>query len=169
MQTALDRNETPSQARTPVRIIGSFASLRTLCTTLIVAMGIAGFMGCGSKNADRLPVFPVEGQITLNGQPLAHAFVVLHPKGNGDPRLLPARAQTDRNGNFQVTTYEAADGAAAGEYAVTIEHHPLIGNGNSFEPGPNVLPPKYASPETTDVTVSVAERPNRPPPIDVRR
>jgi hypothetical protein len=140
-----------------------------VCAAVIVAIGSTVFMGCGSKNEDRLPVFPVEGQITLNGQPLANAFVVLHPKANRDPRLLAARAQTDPNGNFHVTTYEAADGAAVGAYAVTIEQHPLVGNGHSFEPGPNVLPPKYASPETTDLIVQVAEGPNKLPPIDVRR
>ena len=113
--------------------------------------------GCGSKNADRLAVFPVSGQVIWNGQPLPNAFVVLHPKGTQDLRAITARAQTDQDGNFRVTTYEAGDGVPVGDYAVTVAYHQLITAGGGYEPGPNVLPPKYASPDTTDLTVHVAE------------
>ena len=142
---------------------------RSIGTAALLLVGAVALTGCGSKHTDRLAVFPVEGQVKVNGQPLANAFIVLHPKGSNDPRLLAARGQTDQNGNFKVTTYEAGDGAAVGEYAVTIEHHPLINQGGSYEPGPNVLPPKLASPGTTNVTVRVAASVNTLPPIDVRR
>jgi hypothetical protein len=125
--------------------------------------------GCGSKHPDRLAVFPVSGQVTWNGQPLPNAFVVLHPKGAHDLRAVTARGQTDQSGNFRVTTYEAGDGAPVGDYAVTVAYHQLVATGGGYEPGPNVLPSKYAAPETTELTAHVAEGPNQLPPLTLVR
>ena len=136
---------------------------------LLLAIGIATMTGCGSKKVDRLPVFPVEGLVTLNGQPLPNAFVVLHPKGTSDSRALAARGQTDQERPFQGHYLRRRGRRRRGEYAVTIEYHQLIGSAGSLEPGPNVLPPKYASPDTTDLSVRVAEGPNTLPPIALRR
>lgn len=138
-------------------------------TFALLLAGLLTASGCGSKHSDRLAVFPVSGQVTWNGQPLANALVVLHPQGVQDPRSMAARAQTDPHGNFRVTTYEAGDGAAAGDYAVTVAYHRLINAGGGYEPGPNVLPSKYSSPLTTDLTVHVAEGPNQLPAISLRR
>ena len=159
----------PSHNSTPGGRVLPSPPLRSIGTAALLLVGTAGLIGCSAKHPDRLSVFPVEGQVNVNGQPLANAFVVLHPKNGSDPRLLAARGQTDQNGKFKVTTYEAGDGAPVGEYAVTVEYHPLVNLGGSYEPGPNVLPPKLASPSTTDVTVRVAASPNTLPPIDVRR
>ena len=94
--------------------------------------------------------------------------MVLHPTDKSNPKLLAGRAQTDAEGKFQVTTYEQADGAAVGEYKVTIEYYRPIKNGGSLEPGPNVLPPKLARPETSEITVQVAQGKNTLQPIALR-
>jgi hypothetical protein len=122
----------------------------------------------GCSQSDRLPVHPVEGQLTWHGQPLRSAFVVLHPKDVADARVLPARAQTDEAGKFQLTTYEQGDGAAAGEYRVTVKYYRPIQNGSSIEPGPNVLPPKFSRPEMSEIIVRVAEGKNTLEPIALR-
>ena len=124
-------------------------------------------LGC-SQGDGRIAVHPVEGQLTWKGQPLPNAFVVLHPKDPTDTRVLPARAQTDAEGKFQVTTYDQADGAAAGDYKVTIEYYRPIKNGSGFEPGPNVLPPKLSRPDTTEISVRVAAGKNTLEPISLR-
>ncbi len=129
----------------------------------------AALAGCGQDQPDRPPVHPVEGQVTLNGQPLAGAYVVLHPKNNADPRVIAARGQTDSSGKFRATTFNANDGAVAGEYAVTVQYYQPIDNGGSSEPGPNVLPPRLALPDSTDIRVRVTEGPNTLVPIEVRR
>jgi hypothetical protein len=138
-----------------------------VAATLLLAALLTA-LGCGSKHADRLAVFPVSGRILWDGRPLPNAFVVLHPQGPQDLRAITARGQTDQDGNFRVTTYEAGDGAPAGAYAVTVAYHQLITTGGGYEPGPNVLPPKYASPQTTDLTVHVANGPNQLPPLTLR-
>jgi hypothetical protein len=134
---------------------------RASVVLIFVALG-------GCNRDDRIPVHPVEGQFTWRGQPLPNAFIVLHPQNAADTRLLPARAQTDASGKFYATTYEQADGAAAGEYRVTVEYYRPIQNGSSLEPGPNVLPPKFSRPETSDITVRVSTGKNTLPTIALR-
>jgi hypothetical protein len=95
--------------------------------------------------------------------------VVLHPKGTSDAKFLPAHAKTDATGKFKATTYDANDGAIAGEYSVTVEYQPLVQSDAGVTAGPNLLPPKYASPTTTDVTIRVAEGENKLPVINLVR
>jgi hypothetical protein len=157
----------PSRGITVPFLSGFHAPVKTLM--LIVSLTFATLVGCG-KNSDRVQVFPVEGQVTLNGHPLANAFVVLHPKDANASGVPAARAQTDSNGTFRASTYEADDGAAVGEYAVTIEYYQPIDNGNgSSEPGPNVLPARLGSPQTTEHVLRVTANPNKFPPIEVSR
>lgn len=143
------------------------ARFRLACLGRVAAIIVlAAAVGC--SKSDRIAVHPVEGQLTWQGQPLPNAFIVLHPQNASDPRVLPARAQTDASGKFQVTTYDQGDGAAIGEYKVTVEYYRPIQNGSGFEPGPNVLAPKLSRPDTTDINVRVAEGKNTLEPISLR-
>lgn len=126
-------------------------------------------VGCQRQASDRIAVHPVSGQVKIKGKPIANALVVLHPKTKSDPKLIAARGQTDQDGNFQLTTYDANDGAAEGEYAVTVVKYELKKQGESFVPGPNVLPGKLATPDTTDIFVKVAAGPNQLQPINIKR
>lgn len=118
-----------------------------------VAMAVA-CAGCGPKS-DRLPVFPVSGTLVYKGQPLPNALVAFHPTDKSDPRATSSRATTDAEGKFSLSTYEANDGAPAGQYKVTVECYKLKGTGKNLEPGPNFLPPKYANPATTSLSFQV--------------
>lgn len=149
----------------PARIRLAFVG-RAVSFVLITTLGVLS-LGC-SKGDGRVAVHPVEGQLTWNGQPLPNAFVVLHPKDPTDTKLVSARGQTDAEGKFQITTYETADGAAAGEYKVTVELYRPVNKGNGLEPGPNVLPPKLSRPETSEIVVRVAEGKNSLEPISLR-
>ncbi len=130
---------------------------------------LAGLTGCSGDSEDRLPVYSASGQVLLEGKPLPHAFIVLHPRDASDKRVLPARGQTDENGNFQLTTYQSGDGAVEGEFAVTVQHYPTRKEGESVVPGPNVLPPRYANPATTDIKVNIAAGSNQLEPINLLR
>jgi hypothetical protein len=125
-------------------------------------------IGCGSGGgsaADRVPVFPVEGSITLKGQPMPGAIVTLHPKTPIDKVPSP-RAQVDRDGRLKVTTYNGGDGAPAGEYTVTVQWYKLVKTGGDLIAGPNVVPPKYGQPRSSDLVVNVAEA--GPNSIDIK-
>ena len=79
----------------------------------------------------------------FEGRPLPGAFVALHPKGLADKKVLPAHAKTDAAGKFKASTYDANDGAIAGEYSVTVEYQELVKTDDGIVAGPNLLPPKY--------------------------
>lgn len=128
----------------------SLARLAALLSAIAIG-GLLPAVGCGRSEATRLAVYPVKGQVTLNGKPLSNALVVLHPKAATPGSTTTPRATTDQNGQFEVSTYDSKDGAPVGEYAVTIQHFPLLQKGESFEPGPNSLPKKLSKPDTTDL------------------
>jgi hypothetical protein len=115
--------------------------------------------GCGDAGPERVPVFPAEGKVIWNGQPVAGAFIVFHPT-SVTPDALSARAQTDKDGQFKLSTYDTGDGAPVGEYTATVEWRKVIKDGGDYKPGPNVLPPKYSQPTTSDLKVKIAEGPN---------
>ncbi len=118
--------------------------------------------GCGSSEPPRPPVFPVSGQVIVNGRPAAGAYVVFHPKAAESGTPSP-QAYADKQGNFAVSTFSQQDGAPAGEYAVTVVLEPMVKVGDEFERGKNVLPPKYSNPTTTTVVARVAEGQNSVP------
>src|SRR5436190_4338876 len=82
---------------------------------VFVALLIA--LGCAGKDrwqAGRPPVVPASGVVTHDGQPLAGANIVFLPKSGSHT----AFATTDEQGKFQLTTFDAGDGAVAGDYDV---------------------------------------------------
>lgn len=111
-------------------------------------------VGCNSQS-DQLPVYPVKGVLIYKGQPLENALLTFHPVDRADARRTTARATTAKEGKFELSTHNANDGAAEGEYTVTVECYKLVGSKGSWEPGPNILPMKYSSPQSSDIRVSV--------------
>jgi hypothetical protein len=130
--------------------------------------------GCSkSKDPNRLPVFPVNGRLSVKGQAPSGAFVVLHPKKgaatapNGD--VVRPRAVVKPDGSFAFGSYDSSDGAPAGDYSVTVEWR-RIGKSPEGSPvlGPNVVSPKYARPETSPLAIKVAEKVNELEPITLK-
>lgn len=146
---------TPAAFRDPFRLPKSAIAGAALLFVALVA-------GCSKGAPPRLPVHPVSGEVHLNGKPAAGAVVEFHPKA-GDKNSPRPRAQADQQGRFVLSTYDLQDGAPAGDYAVTVEQRKVTKKGDDFEFGPNLVPPKYSSPATTGVVVSVAEGTNTIP------
>jgi hypothetical protein len=143
-----------------------------LTRLLLVPAGLlllGTFSGCGSNaTADRLPVHPVEGVVQYGTEKLDGAFLVLHPVPGSDPKVIPARGSVGAEGKFSVTTYEANDGAVAGDFIVTVVRTPLIERDGDQVAGPNVLPAKYAKPTTSDIKVTIVEGTNQLSPISLK-
>jgi hypothetical protein len=128
-------------------------------TALLLALVLPALFAVGC-NKERKPLFSVRGQVVWNNKPLPQAFVVLHPVG-GAGEVRPS-GRTDEHGQFKLTTYSAADGAPAGEYAVTVEWRKSV---NTLDEGnlslaPNMLPARYGRPDTTPLRVQIAEGAN---------
>jgi hypothetical protein len=121
--------------------------------------------GCGGET--RIPVVPVSGTIKFQGQAPAGAQVVLHPvtKSN-DKSIAPAGTVKD-DGTFQISAYDAGDGAPPGEYVATVQWFKIVAEEGGSGRGPNVLPAKYANPETSPVKVTVRPEPTQLEPIDI--
>lgn len=127
--------------------------------------------GCSSGNQGEAPVFPVKGKISLDGEPAGGAFVVFHPKSPASVSDRDRRpsAQVQPDGSFELTTHSQADGAPAGEYAVTVQWNKLIKQGNDTIAGPNIIPPPYAKPDTTPLEVTIKESSNQLDPFQITR
>ena len=144
---------------------------RTRLVLLLFAIFFVTAPGCSKKiDPNRLPVFPVKGHLSVKGQVPSGAFVVLHPKNgtatspNGE--VVRPRAVVGPDGSFQLGSYDSVDGAPSGEYSVTVEWRKIVkSNDGSPVLGPNVVPPKYARPETSPVSIRIAEKSNELAPI----
>ena len=135
-------------------------------------------IGCsgGDDDADRVPVFKVSGKITMNGSPVANAIVTFSPL----KEQPVAYGRTSGNGQYTLTTYEAGDGAASGDYIVLVSKstgggeevseeamHKAIGAGkdpssmmhsaSKKKDATSLLPEKYASSNDSDLTATVTE------------
>jgi hypothetical protein len=128
--------------------------------TALAALLLAG--GCSQSAPERPPVYPLSGKVVYQGRPAAGAWVTLHPT-SGQPGAPQPRAKTDSQGNFVVSTFDAQDGAPAGEYRVTLELTQIVDVGGELQSGPSLLPPQYGSPATTTIVARVNEGENTLP------
>jgi hypothetical protein len=106
------------------------SQVATYRLTSIAGLGVA-VAGCFGPAAVRYEMLPVEGRVTMEGQPLAHAEVMLDsidgPRGFG---------VTDDRGMFTVMTRQFGAGLPAGTYRVLIggsENTRLGGSGGMVQ------------------------------------
>jgi hypothetical protein len=135
---------------------------------LVAVLGAALLLpACGKSG--RKPVYPVHGQVLYEGKPVPGAQVILHPLGDDD-RQHPVRPLGDvgPDGTFRLTTYEAGDGAPEGPYAVTVSlwWKPKDAEGDTAQ---NLLPPRYANPQTSPLKVEVTRGDNQLQPLRLTR
>jgi hypothetical protein len=126
------------------------------------------FAGC-SKPPNRVPVYPAGGSLTQNGKPAAGAIVILHPAAGTTAPTKP-RGKVGADGAFRLTTYDTADGAPAGEYAVSVywPKPPKPGEPD-FDDGPDVLSGKYLRPESPLGRVTITAGENQLAPLTLDR
>ena len=109
----------------------------------------------------------MQGKVELNGKPTAGAVVILHPKeGSAAPA---ARAEVKADGTFVAGTYAATDGAAEGDYLVTVEWFKPVLKNDDYVMGPNLVPKKYSAPQTSQIEIHVAAQSNQLPTIKLKR
>jgi hypothetical protein len=138
---------------------------------ILIAAFFVTANGCSkSRDPNRLPVFPVNGHLTVKGQAPSGAFVVLHPKNgaatapNGE--VVRPRATVSPDGSFAFGSYDSSDGAPCGEYSVTVEWRRIVKSAEGSPVlGPNVVSPKYARPQSSPLSIRVAEKSNELDPI----
>jgi len=132
--------------------------------------------GCGpgaEGDAGRKPLYKVNGKVTMSGGPVANAMVSFSPKQNQPV----ATGRTNTEGQFTLTTYDPADGAAEGDYVVLVTKElaapPTAASGHTpgkaFDSsamhkaaapgggGTGALPDKYSRSDRSDLNVTVTK------------
>lgn len=135
-------------------------------------------VGCDEgPPAGPIPVYPVDGRITIKGLALPNALVVFHRDPSpehprGEERTLPPKpvGRTDGDGRFRMHTYFGDDGVPAGSYKITVvpsgstEHRDLMSRNGA--PGLKVaIPRKYSDASRSELTATV--KPGENPPLDI--
>jgi len=144
-----------------------FREMHRVMGFILVAGMVLGGLGCGSsaRMKGRVPVFEVTGTITYRGSPVADA-VVNFVSLQGNP---VATGKTDSSGQYFLTTYDARDGAAAGDYivlATKVEVPPESEQEPMEYPGDQnrsklLLPAKYGSSQKSPLAATVSDNPSR--------
>lgn len=127
-----------------------------------VLAGIA--IGC-SREAE-VACFPVRGSVTLDGKPLAEATVAFHSMAPTAATASRPLAYADARGCFTLTTMRQGDGAPPGRYAITVVlRAPRQVGEEMVRDGRNLLPARYATPETSGLQYEVVAGDNDVPPL----
>jgi hypothetical protein len=143
--------------------------MKRVCQKVAVVALPLCVMSLGCSRTDQVPVYPVRGQVLLNGKPLANATLVFHAQVSLPKDVRPS-AKTDSEGKFTVTSFETGDGAPEGSYQVSLTCYNATTKGNAVEGDysvRNVLPARYASPATSRIRADVKKGDNELPPIQL--
>ena len=140
------------------------------CLILCLAsISVPGFVGCGGPKWP--PTYKCSGVVTLDGAPVDRATITFYPLDG----QKPANATTDANGNYELTSFNAGDGATPGAFGVAIQKFPAIeieavpggkpfDESNNTDEGPspdsekdpvNQLPEKYSKYEKSGLSAIV--------------
>jgi len=153
------------------------ATLYACCALVMVGMVLS--LGCPQQGSDQPATYVATGTVTQGGSPLEGATVTFVPTASGNS----ATGITDASGKFTLTTFASGDGAVPGQYGVKIVKYEgggtdaAAGAGGaapgempadyggaveeeSSEPA-NLLPEKYADPNTSGLTASVTDDPSQ--------
>jgi hypothetical protein len=132
---------------------------------IAVAVLAAMLSSCGDG---RVKVYPVHGKVVdEKGKPAAGATVMFHPVTPPGHNVEAAAGTADEAGEYRLTTYNAGDGAPAGEYVVTVTWPEP--RKSPFGPPPkDLLCGKYADRQASKLRYTVEPKPdNEIPAITV--
>lgn len=86
------------------------------CRVAVLLVASSLFLGCSGSTTSGPKTVAVTGKVTYKGAPVDKANVSFL----GDGKIQAARAVTDKNGEFVLTTSEPGDGAVAGTHQVIV-------------------------------------------------
>lgn len=112
------------------------------------------FASCGGSDPNRKEVFPVTGEVYVDGAPVAQVAVqCTNVAGIDSEQPTVSKAITNEEGKFEISTYESADGVPEGDYVLTFTWGDFNAISRSF--GPDKFKGKYADPKKSEHKFSV--------------
>ena len=132
--------------------------VRLLAPCLLLAIA-----ACPADPPARPPVYPVRGELLVNGQPAAGAVVTFHPVGGSTPDGVKPQATVGADGTFRPNSFDLQDGAPVGEYALTV-----FWPGGRGHIGPDRLKGRYGDPARPVLKVTVRPGDNVIEPIRLK-
>ena len=113
------------------------------CYSLITFLLLIFVVGCGPGHV------PLKGKVTFSddGTPLTIGKVILSQPN------YQSRGDLDANGEFVMESLKVGDGLPPGTYGVSIDG--AIEYGDFGGGGYSLVDPKWASPETSGLTINV--------------
>jgi hypothetical protein len=143
--------------------LGPFSARRRVLPAAMLCLCCAA--GCDSSGVGT--TFPVAGQVTLDGRPLAakSATVLFKPDAaRGNKSTFEPVGRVDEDGNYELLT-QGKRGAPPGWYKVIVtalNEDPKHPSGPHRERRPvarSLVPARYGLAATTDLAVEVVENP----------
>ncbi len=126
-----------------------------------LALLTATLTGCGGSGRASVPQHSVHGKVLSHGKPAMGAIVVLHSADKADAGRFPPRGTAGKDGTFIIGSRLVDDGAAEGDYGVTIlwpeEPSPRTAPGDT---PPDRLKTRYNDPKNPKWKVHVAKGDN---------
>jgi hypothetical protein len=129
---------------------------------------LGAVLGCGGKS-DRIAVHPVRSKVVFSAPEAASAMVVFHPVGNADPKAPRSFATLEKDGSFELSTFDTRDGAPVGDYAVTLTWE-LPAKGGDDDSGPDLLRNTvYSNPARTPLKATIKPGRNELDPFLIKK
>lgn len=113
-------------------------------------------------------MYPVSGQVSVNGERAIGAHVTFLRVGETDPNAITPYAIVEGDGWFRPSTIDSFDGAPAGEYIVTVTWPTTTLVGGEEIEGEDRLQGRYATRERPAAKVVVTEGENELPPFELK-
>jgi hypothetical protein len=122
--------------------------------------------GCGSNG-----LYPVTGQVLVNGEPAVGATVTFVRTGSADPLKDPTpQGVVGEDGTFTLSG-PGGDGAPPGAYVVLVEWKEGAGTRRGRAPAlsaPDRLKKRYLDPKKPLLTATVEAKSNALPPFELK-
>lgn len=106
--------------------------------------------GCGAR------LYPVQGTVTVDGQPLTKGMVVFERAEGGEP--ITARGEVRPDGSYRLSTHKPGDGVPPGVYRALV--NPLDMSDVPDEQKDLPFDQKYTKFQTSELRFEVKPGPN---------